>query len=137
MPTARIHVEDHFVKLGAQYNQAVNKALGRAAAVTVAAARSAPVEYQIGAVLGTIKATPAHPVRKGQRVIVYATDPRAIFYEFGTYARRRRKLRYKRTSRAEAIAEERGSGVKPQRFLSRAVKVGHAALERYLRAYMR
>jgi len=135
MPTARIHVDDNFRKLSAQYSRATEKALGRAAAVTVAVARSAPVEYQIQDVLSSIRVTPAHTTSKGKRIIVYAADFRAIFFEFGTYARRRRRIRGRRTPRAVAIAAQPGSGVKPQRFLTRAVKPGQAALLRYLRAF--
>jgi len=130
MPSNRVIVDDRFRKLGSEYERAVKRALGRTASATVATARSAPTDYQIGPILGSVKATTVHRARRGWRVFVYAEDFRAVFFERGTYSRRRGKLspRYHRTAKAEKIAAERGTGVKPVRFLARATRVARAAL---------
>jgi hypothetical protein len=137
MPSAKVIVTDDFPKLMRGYERGVKRALGHAAAVTIASARSQPVEYQIGPILNTIKATPAHTTRKGWRIIVYAADYKAIFYERGTYSRRRGKLKRARTAKAEAIAARRGSGVKAQHFLARAAKAGRLALIRFVSSEFR
>lgn len=130
MPSAKVTVDDRFKQLGAGYERAAQRALGRAAAATVSAAKAAPTQYNIEPVKSSIKATPVHRIRAGWRIFVYADDYRAVFYEAGTYARRRKKLspRYHRTARAERIAAETGSGVKAQRFLGKAVPVARKAL---------
>lgn len=132
MPSARVIVDDRFRQFGADTQRGIERALGRAASITVAAARGAGSEYQIGSIQGSIKATSAHRIRKGWRIFVYADDFRAILYEKGTYSRRRSKLssRYHRTAKAEAIAAEAGTGVKAQRFLAKALVVGRVALLR-------
>lgn len=139
MPSAKVTVSDNFRSLSRNYERAAQRALGHAAAATVSAARSGATDYNIGSITGSIKATPVHRAKRGWRTFVYTEDFRAIFYERGTYSRRRSKLspRYHRTAKAERIAAERGTGVKPQRFLGKAVPVARAVLLRELERELR
>jgi hypothetical protein len=54
------------------------------------------------------------------------------FFERGTYNRRRGKLspKYHRTAKAEAIAAEKGTGVKAQHIFLHAARVANAILVR-------
>lgn len=135
MPSAKVVVNDRFKQLAEQQERGVQRALGRAAAATVAAARAGGGDYNISAITGSIKATPVHRARRGWRTFVYAEDFRAVFFERGTYSRRRGKLspRYHRTPKAEQIAEERGTGIKAQRFLGKAVPLAREVLLREVR----
>lgn len=133
LPSAKVIVDDKFSALGREYERGVQRALGRAASVTVAAARAGGQgDYNLGSIVGKTKATPVHRARKGWRIFVYVDDFRAIFFEKGTYSKRRAKLspQYRRTAKAQHIAEESGTGVKAQRMLGKAVPVARAALQR-------
>lgn len=130
MPSARVIVDDRFKQFGAESQRAVERAMGHAAAATVAASRVNPGGYQIEPILASIKATPVHRIRKGWQVYVYAEDFRAVLFAFGTYSRRRKALspKYHRTPKAAETAAKRGTGVKAQPFLQRGVRVARVAL---------
>lgn len=128
MAVPRVVVKNHFRQLGNDYERATKKALGRTAGVVMATARGAPSRYDIGSIQASVKATPVHKWRSGWRLIVWASDFRAGFFEFGTYRGRRRKLKRPRKAGGQARYDAGARGVQAQRFMAKANRVGKAAL---------
>lgn len=124
----KVIVDDRFDIYAAQARRATERALGRAAAVGVAAARSKPSRYRIDQIKGSVKAGPVGTnikFRGGLAIPIYAGDWRAIFFELGTLRRRRKKLsrstvarRQSASGRAKQQRVADAMGVRPQRFLS-------------------
>jgi hypothetical protein len=133
MPSKLVILDDRFTTLGVAYERGIKRALGHAASATVSAARSGGTgDYNLGSITESIKATEVHRAKRGWRTFVFSEDFRAVFFERGTYNRRRGKLspRYHRTARADRIAAERGSGVKAQHMLGHAVPTARRVLLR-------
>jgi hypothetical protein len=135
MAISQVVVDDRLHLLNRDIQRAVERAMGTAAAATVSAVRAEPTDYNLRSITSKAKATPVHRVSKGWRSFVYVDDFRMNFFERGTYNRRRGKLspKYHRTAKAEAIAAQKGTGVKAQHVLGHAARVANAALVREVR----
>lgn len=124
----KVIVDDRFDAYQVQTRRSIERALGAAAAVGVAAARSKPSRYRIDQIKGSVKAGPAGThmkFRGGLAVPITVGDWRGIFFELGTLLRRRKKLsratiarRSSASGQARAGRVADGMGVRPQRFLS-------------------
>jgi HK97 gp10 family phage protein len=128
VPSAYVKVENNFKRLKSQYESAEKRALRKAAGVVATAAVNAPSRYKIGSIKHSIRATPVHKVRNGWRLIVWATDWRAGFFEFGTYQHRRKALKRPRSAAGAHRLELGNKGVTAQHFMSRAGRAGRVAL---------
>jgi hypothetical protein len=127
MARGKVIVDDRFNELGDMYERGVQRALGRAAGATLAAARAgaSASQYNLGPIADSIKVTETHRVPRGWRTFVYVGDFRGLWFEKGT----RRRLGRLKSGRDDPGANR---GVKPQRFLKNAAKVARVALLREL-----
>lgn len=122
MASAKVIVTKRFRGYALEVDRRCDRALGKAAAAGVAAARATPTRYNIGEILNSIVATPARERKGGREVSIVAGDWRATMFELGTYTRRRRKLKQpRRTSRPN-------KGVRAGYFLNRGVKAARPLL---------
>ncbi len=114
--------EKHFREYGRAAERAIERSLGRSAAVGVAAARAKETRVKTGALRSSISATPVRWTRRGADLSIVASDFKALWHELGTLKRRRRKLkastvRRQQTASGQArLASARG-GLKPLYFL--------------------
>jgi nitrate reductase alpha subunit len=122
---AEVIVTGSFREYEREVAKAVDRALGRAASVGVAVARSAPSRYQIQAIQGSIHATSVEDRtiagRAGREVNVVARDYRAVFFESGTLGRRTKKLKRGRKLPV-TTSDGKKRGIRPQRFLGRGMR---------------
>lgn len=135
MASAKVIVDKRFLEYERQMERGVQRAIGRAAAIGVAASRGAATGgYRVGEITGSTKVQP--PVvryrsrgRTGWLLSIVASDWRSLFFELGTNKRRRRKLSPKTIARRNTasgqarqakVANQRG--VRALYFLNKGVR---------------
>lgn len=121
MPSSKVIVDNRFGKLQRQVDRELQRALGQAAGVTLAASRGIASRYNIADVQNHAHVTPARRYRRGWELDVVWTDWRTGFFEFGTYLK---KGALKRGG--DPAGPNRG--VKPVRFIRKGANVGRVAL---------
>lgn len=127
----RVQVVNRFKTVHAGYLRATVRAVDRASRAGVAAVKSAPVEYQIGGILGKTRPVRARLVGNVIRGGFVNPDFRDVFFEHGTLRRRRKRLK-----RARRRKVERG-GIRPQHHKARGARVAKAKLPGLLADEMR
>ena len=113
MARPRVVVDDRFRLFEADLDRAVERGLGKAAAVGVAAARTTPSRYRIQSITGKVRGSSVRKTAKGYEVEIVSPDFRSVFFLFGTYQRRKKKMAQARRSQSGNV------GVRPVRFLQR------------------
>jgi HK97 gp10 family phage protein len=124
--TTRVVVEDRFDELGLLFDNAMRRALAKAASVTRAeAARLAP-KGETGRLANSMHLSEIEPLLGGYRINVFAGMFYGKFLEFGTLGERRKKLR--RPDARQRISEP-GQGIEPRYFMRRAGRNTEEALD--------
>lgn len=131
MARAKVYIDSRFREYAAGLEKGIDQALGRTASVVTASARSTSTPYRIGDVLSKIKPTSVEHTRRRSLITVVAPDPKSLWFERGTYAKRGRA----RSSRAKQTVGSRG--VKPVRFLRSAMKPAKLMLVENLKRSLR
>jgi hypothetical protein len=127
-----VKIVNNFPRVGRQYDHALQRAVGAATQIGAAVARA---EAQKRMKTGRMADIQVGTVRKGQRGWngIFASAPHyAIFHEFGTLGKRRKKLAQpsRRTSTS-------GGGITPLRFMGKGRTAARAALLPLIQREMR
>jgi hypothetical protein len=116
MLRGEIHVEEHFKAFELELFAATRRAVDKVADGALEQAQSAPIPagYRIQGITAAVVRSGVERTEKGAGAWLIARDWRSLFFELGTYQRRRRKLKQPRSS------SRANQGVWPAYFLSRA-----------------
>jgi hypothetical protein len=132
MARSQVIVDNRWRQYRAELEREIERSLGQAAGVALAAGVAKPSRYAIDAIQHNVRVEPAHRISGGWQIVIRWPDFRAEFFDRGTYQKLGRRL----TARSKAGAGG-NRGVKPQRFTLAAKKAGRvaliAALQRNLR----
>lgn len=132
MTPSRIVLDEHFEAYALQLHAATRRAVAEAGAIALEATRQVSSEYRIQAIVDAVELSGVEETSKGAGIWIIARDWRSLFFEKGTYTRRKGKLKQPRRSTRANI------GVKAQFFLRHGARAGQAALLPALeRAYAR
>lgn len=118
MARSRVILEERFRRHEAELRKAVVDGLAWGAQEAAREAKAVPTPYRIQGILGTIRATSVTRTRNGWAVAIESGDWRHIFFEKGTFQRRRAKLA--QPGRRRSTSTQRG--VKPGHFLRKGHK---------------
>jgi len=127
MARTRVIVEKRFTERRAEMERAIQRGLGRGAFLIAAAAREQLTKYRIQSILEKIRAAGVSRIPGGFRATVVGADFREIFFEKGTYKRRRAKLKQGRRSSSQQ------RGVKAGHFLLRGLRAASPAVREEIR----
>lgn len=122
----RIIVEDHFDELGILFDNAMRRALVKAAVVTQAEASKLAPKGETGRLANSMHLSEIESLPGGYRIQVFAGMFYGKFLEFGTLGSRRKKLR--RPDSRQRTSED-GSGIEPRYFMRRAGRNTEEALD--------
>lgn len=115
MPRARVIVHERFRQHEAGLRKAIADGLAYGAQEAAREAKAQPTDYRIQGILGTIRPTSVARTKRGWAVAIESGDWRHVFFERGTYQRRRSKL--VQPGRRRSTSTQRG--VKAGYFLRR------------------
>jgi len=121
--SGKVKIDDRWAQYRHGLEQETAKALMEAARVGAAAARAKPSRYNIASIKdrNRVDIPTRHP--RGWYIDIRWTDFRARFFEKGTYQKLGRRV----SARSRAGVEG-NRGVKPQRFMALARRVGRREL---------
>lgn len=124
-----IEYKEAFNTFERELTMGTKRALEDAGRIALTAVRAAPSDYNIGSILAKVQKTGIEHTSKGLGLWLIARDWRSIFFEKGTYTRRKGALKQpRRSARANR-------GVKAAHFLGHATKVARLALPALLRSH--
>lgn len=130
--TSNVIFDERFQEWTAELEHGIGRGLERAAKVGLDAAKSTPTKgYRVERIISDVGVTSPRRGDKGLEVTLYWRDFRAVFFQFGTYKRRKKKLKRDRRSTSDQM------GVKALRFMNRAARAATAALIDAIRGELR
>jgi hypothetical protein len=127
----RVIVNSRFREYAADLRRGEERALGHAASVGVAAARTAETDVKTGRLRASIRASTVYETPRGKEVAIYV--PKDVFYgrfiNYGTLGKRGRKLKQPgRRTRATHSESGKRHGVTGLHFLEKGRRAAAARL---------
>jgi hypothetical protein len=144
MARSQVIVDNRWRQYRAELDREIERSMGQAAGVALAAGIAKPSRYAIDSIQHNARIEPARRIPGGWQIVIRWPDFRAVFFDKGTYAKlggRARLQDGQRRGRTKAThyqwTKVGNRGVKPQRFTLTAKKAGLVALVAALQRNLR